>query len=199
MFYAVETNDEKLVQLFTQYGGEVNCFASYKDCHRIPLLGFAIINALRLEQPTTAMTATLLSLGATAEVIPRAFYNPFTKDLPVNGPPKDTLTDLHDPQRSWCESKETRKALARAVDLTQRYYLHKSTMIPKPRKRHWQVTRLQHAEPLWEVPYLLIGQIPAATMVMEKMVNNLVTQPKKPMVLVFAGIALSFSLHGYGC
>lgn len=70
MFYAVETNNEKLVQLFTQYGGNVNCFATYKNCHRIPLLGFAIINALRLEQPTTAMIATLLSLGATAEVIP---------------------------------------------------------------------------------------------------------------------------------
>lgn len=72
-------------------------------------------------------------------------------------------------------------------------------MIPKPKERHWQVTRLQQAEPLWEVPYLLIGQVPAATMVMEKMVNNLVTISKKPMVLVFAGTARSFSLHGYGC
>ena len=194
MFYAAETNNEKMVQLFTQYGGDVNCFARYQSCHEIPLLGFAIINALRLEQPTSAMIATLLSLGASAEVIPRAFYDPFTTDLPGNGPLKDTLTDLNDPQRSWCESKWSRKALARALDLTQRYYLHKSTMIPKPRKRHRQVTKLQRAEPLWEVPYLLIGQIPAATMVTERIVTNLVIQSRKPMVLVFAGISsLTFS------
>lgn len=187
MFYAVETNDKKLVQAFALYGGDVNCFATYQDCHRIPLLAFAIINSLRLDQPTTPMVATLLSLGATAEVIPKAFYDPFSEDLPVNGPRKEKLSDLNDPQRSWCESKETRKTLAKALDLTQRYYLQKSTMIPKPRQRHRQVTKLRNAEPLWEVPYLLIGQIAASLMVVERMVTNLVIQSKKPMVLVFAG------------
>ena len=82
------------------------------------------------------MIATLLSLGATAEVIPRAFYNPFNEDLPVSDPAKDNITDLHGPQKSWYDSKETQKALVRAFDLTQRYCLHKSTMIPKPRERH---------------------------------------------------------------
>ena len=57
------------------------------------------------------MIATLLSLGTTAEVIPRAFYNPFNEDLPVGGPAKDNITDLHGPQKSWYELKETRKAL----------------------------------------------------------------------------------------
>ena len=35
MFYAVaiETNNEKLVQFFVQYGDDMNCFASYEDCH----------------------------------------------------------------------------------------------------------------------------------------------------------------------
>jgi hypothetical protein len=187
IFYAVEQNNEKMVQLFTRFGGDVRCFASYQNCHRVPLLGFAIINALRLEQPTSAMIATLLSLGATAEVIPRAFYDPFTEDLPVNGPRKEDLKDLDDPRRSWCESKDTRKHLAKALDFTQRYYLHKSTIVPQPVERHRQVTQLQNAEPLWEVPYLLIGQIPAATMVIEQILNSLVIDDKKPMVLVFAG------------
>lgn len=187
MFYAVETNKNKLVQALAQYGGDVNCYAAFQGCHRIPLLAFAIIHSPRLQQPTTPMVATLLSLGATAEVIPKAFYDPYSEDLPVKGPLKEKLSDLDDPRKSWCESKETRKTLARALDLTQRYYLFKSTMIPKPKRRHRQVTAVWNAEPLWEVPYLLIGQIPAATIVTERMVTNLVSRSKKPIVLVFAG------------
>lgn len=187
MFYAVESNKERLVRIFVQYGGDMKCLATYRDCHRIPLLAFAVINALKLDRPTTAMVATLLSLGATADVIPKAFYDPFFEDLPINGPSKDKITDLSDLGKSWCESKETRKSLARALDLTQRYYLYKSTMIPQPGPAHRQITRLYDADPLWEVPYLLIGQIAAAAMVTERMVTNLVIPSKKPMVLVFAG------------
>ncbi|KAN0078812.1 hypothetical protein V8E54_005325 [Elaphomyces granulatus] len=33
IYSAVETNNEKLVQLFTQYEGDVNCITSYEDCH----------------------------------------------------------------------------------------------------------------------------------------------------------------------
>ena len=90
----------------------MNCFATSQGCHRIPLLAFAIVNSLRISQTTTTMVATLLGLGATAEVIPKAFYDQFSEDLPVNGPRKEKLSDLNDSQRSCCESKETRKTLA---------------------------------------------------------------------------------------
>lgn len=93
MFYAAQTNNEKIIRLIANYGPNLDIVS---DEGKIPLLAYVIINGLIIQQDTSAVLNILLSLGATAEVIPKAFYSPYDVDLPTGGPRQDQLTDLQD-------------------------------------------------------------------------------------------------------
>lgn len=188
MFYAVATNDEWIIREFARFDGDVN--SVYGD-DKIPLLAFAVINSENLQGETTLAVATLLSLGANADVIPKAFYSPFCVDLPDSGPDEDGMPDLDDDKRRWCSSEVARRKLAKNLSLTQRYYMEKSTKIKKPSIRARQVAKLRAAEPLLGVPYFLIGQTAASSLVIDHllsyMARGIVHQSKRPLVMVFAG------------
>lgn len=82
-FYAAQTNNEKIIRLIVNYGPNLDIMS---DEDRTPLLAYVIINGLIIQQDTAAALNVLLSLGATAEVIPKAFYSPYDMDLPTGGP-----------------------------------------------------------------------------------------------------------------
>jgi hypothetical protein len=183
MFYAVATNDERVIRACAAFGGDVNAVFEWGN---VPVLAFAIINADNIQRETTLAVATLLSLGAKATVIPRAFYTPFCRDLPDSGPDEDELDDLGDEDKSWCTAS-ARKRLAGTLNLTQRYYMEKSIATKKPSVRHRQVAIRRNAEALLGIHYFLIGQTSAATSLMQKLLSYMLLPSKRPLVLVFAG------------
>lgn len=188
IFYASQTNNEKIIRFVAGYGANLD-IVSDKD--KIPLLAYTIINSQIIQQDTSAAVITLLSLGATAEVFPTAFYSPYNVDLAAGGPLEDRLTDLMDENKKWCQYSSMRSKLTDALNITYRYYLDKSTKVPKPQPREKQVAELKGVAPLLGIPYTIIGQTTAATILRNSLLTYMARKKgprnKKPLVLVFAG------------
>jgi ATP-dependent Clp protease ATP-binding subunit ClpA len=183
MFYVIETNKDELVRTYVSYGGDPT--AIHKPS-KVPLLAFAIMHSENIQTDTTLMTATLLSLGASPNVIPSAFYLPYLQDLPEAGPSDEDLTDLDDESKQWCKG-EARLKLSRTSTLSQRYYLERASKTKKPSVRQTQVAQKRNAEPLLGIANFLIGQNMAAKTLLDKLLSHLTVPSKKPLTLVFAG------------
>ena len=187
IFFVVATNDPELLRTWVAYGGDV---AAIHEGSKVPLLAFAIIHSDISKMDTTLLVATLLSLGASPRVIPRAFYTPYSQDLPEDGPDDKNLTDINDDEnKRWC-TNAARAKLAKTTNLTQRYYLDRADKMKVLSRRYMQVAKRQKAEPLLGLPYFLIGQAMAADLLKQKLLSYLVlshTGKSKPLVLVFAG------------
>lgn len=183
MFYVVETNNEDILRTWVAYGGDPR--AMHKPSG-VPLLAFTIMHSENIRADTTLMTATLLSLGASPDVIPSAFYSPYLQDIPENGPSDENLHDLSDAKKSWCRDT-ARVKLARTSTLSQRYYLERAAKTKKPSRRHTQVAQRMKAEPLLGIANFLIGQTAAAKSLLATLLAHLTEPGKKPLVLVFAG------------
>lgn len=183
IFFVVETNKEELLRTWVAYGG--NPTAIHKQSGT-PLLAFAIMHSENIQTDTTLMTATLLSLGASPDVIPSAFYLPYIQDLRETGPKDDSLKDLGDENKKWCKGTG-RVKLARTSTLSQRYYLERAAKTKKPSIRQTQVAQKRNAEPLLGIANFLIGQTTAAKTLLDKLLSHLTVPSKKPLVLVFAG------------
>ncbi|KAH6678223.1 P-loop containing nucleoside triphosphate hydrolase protein [Halenospora varia] len=182
MFYAVATNDEWVVRTFIAYGGDVNCIERRTQA---PLLAYAIVVSGEIEEDTSLIVTTLLSLGASPNAIPSAFFTPYCKDLPDSSPPEGQL-ELSSDQEKWC-TKSNRTKLAKTAHLTIRYYLDRASKAKKPSVRHRQIALRRNAEALLGIPHFLIGQTMAANRLLQKLLSHLVVPSKKPLVLVFAG------------
>ena len=183
IFYVVETNKEDILRLWISYGGNVSAVHGPSN---VPLLAFAIMHSENIQADTTLMTATLLGLGASPDVIPSAFYSPYLQDLPEHGPSDDSLKDLTDEQKSWCKDI-ARGKLARTCTLSQRYYLERAAKTKKPSRRQHQVAERMKAEPLLGIANFLIGQTTAAKALLDTLLAHITEPGKKPLVLVFAG------------
>ncbi|KAF1996576.1 P-loop containing nucleoside triphosphate hydrolase protein [Amniculicola lignicola CBS 123094] len=183
MFFVVASNNEMLLRLCVGYGGDVN--ATYGP-RKIPLIGFAVINSDIIQNDTTLIVATLLSLGAKCTTIPKAFYSPFCTDLPIEGPDEADLHDIQDKNKQWCTSF-VRSWLAKSLNLSQRYYLEKALHTKKASLRQKQVALRRNAEGLLGIHYFLIGQTMAARWLMQKLLSYMILPSKRPLVLVFAG------------
>lgn len=185
IFYAVATNNDQIVRTWIEYGGNPD---AVEPGLRLPLLAFAIMYADTIGQDTTAVVMTLLSLGADASVIPKAFYCPFLRDIPPTGPDAQELTDLGDLNKAWCTDFFIAK-LARAFNLTQRYFIEKNLRSRKPSIRHKQVAEQHSVTPLFHLPFFLIGQGVAVSILIESLLSYLLIPSEKPLVLFFAGIS----------
>ena len=183
IFYAVATNDEKLIRTWIKQGGDAN---AVEKIHGFPLLAFAILNTLDIHKDTTAMVTTLLSLGADAGVIPRAFFTPFLQDPPVEGPDPRVVTDIDEPKKKWCK-RYIWPSLARVINISQRYFLEKTTKDKPASARQNQVALAHNATELLGISYFMIGQATAASSVIKKLLAHLALPTSKPLVLVFAG------------
>lgn len=183
IFFAVATNNEDMVRLWTGYGASVT---SVHQSSKMPLLAFAIMLSEIIQADTTLIVATLLSLGASPRSIPKAFYTPFCEDLRDDVAIDESLKEMDDDTKSWCKGA-TRLILARSTDLSQRYYLERADNTKKPSVRHRQIATRQNAQALLGIPYFLIGQTLAANLLLQKLLSYLTIPSKRPLVLLFAG------------
>ena len=183
IFYVVETNREELLRAWIAFGGDLTVIHKRSG---VPLLAFAIMLSENIKTDTTLMTATLLGLGASPNVIPSAFYTPYLQDLPETGPNDEKLTDLSDENKKWCVGA-ARLKIARTTTLSQRYYLERAATTKKPSIRQTQVAQKRNAESLLGIANFLIGQTMAAKTLLDKLLSHLTVPSKKPLVLVFAG------------
>lgn len=183
MFYVTATNDESIIRAWIAYGGDVT---ATHEASETPLLAFAIMHSETIQTDTTLIVATLLSLGASPQVIPTAFYTPYCQDLPDNGPDDKMLDDMNDETRHWL-TNAARAKLARTTNLTQRYYLDRAAKTKKPSIRHRQIALRRNAEALLGIPYFLIGQTIAANRLLQKLLSHIMVASKRPLVLAFAG------------
>ncbi|KAN0070517.1 P-loop containing nucleoside triphosphate hydrolase protein [Elaphomyces granulatus] len=188
MFFVVATNNPAILQTWVTYGGDV---AAIYEGSKVPLLAFAIIQSEIIQMDTTLLVATLLSLGASPQVIPRAFYAPYCQDLPEDGPDDENLAeDINEDDKKWC-TNAVRAKLAKTANLTQRYHLDRAAKMKNLSKRYKQVALRRKAEALLGIPYFLIGQTMAVNLLLQKLLSYMLLVPtctqRKPLVLVFAG------------
>lgn len=185
IFYAVARNDDRIVRTFVEHGADV-C-AIHKPSGT-PLLAFAIVHSETIQQDTTTIVATLLSLGASPTLIPSDLYAPYYQDLPEHGQTPETpeIPESTSDVIRWC-TKAARSRLQKTANLTQRYHLDRATKIKKVSIRQRQVAELKKAEPILGIPYFLVGQTLASSRLLEILLSHLVVPKERPLVLAFAG------------
>ncbi|KXJ85108.1 P-loop containing nucleoside triphosphate hydrolase protein [Microdochium bolleyi] len=182
IFYAAATNDDLILRTWIENGADVSAIHVPSGT---PLLAFAIIHGERSRKDTTAILATLLSLGASPLVIPVDLYTPYMRDLDEDkDSSQTTLSD--EPLTAWC-SNSARQKLVQNLNLVQRYYLERATKLKQPSIRLRQVAHWRKATPLLGIQYFLIGQTIASNTLLTKLVGYLTLPTHKPLVLVFAG------------
>jgi hypothetical protein len=185
MFYVVARNSDTILRLMVQYGGNVNATWGTPP---VPLLVFTIINSQTIEHETTACVATLLSLGADVSTVPKSFYTPFDEDLPAQGPIEEQLQkDWEVPERQWSQTENTRRLFAETLNITQRYYLDRSSKLERPSERQKWVANRNDSGDIFGIPYFLIGQTAASDLLTKHFLHYMLRQHTEPLVLVFAG------------
>jgi len=185
VFYAVESNDPAMLRLWAAHGADISATHPQSG---IPLLAYAIILGDVLDgSDTSTMVATLLSLGASPKVVPEPFYQPYTRDLPSDGPCMDDENGSEPKEEwQWC-TPVARKRLAQAANLTQRYYLDRATRLKRAGVRHRQIAVRRNAEAILGIQYFLIGQTLASNRLLRKLLSYITLPSKRPLVLAFAG------------
>ncbi|KAI0841339.1 P-loop containing nucleoside triphosphate hydrolase protein [Hypoxylon sp. FL0890] len=181
-FYVVETNDAELVRYWIKYGGDPN---ATHGILRFPLLAFAILRGARARLQATRTVETLLRLGASPRVIPAAYYNPFDRDVPENGPDEKELYDIGD-DKFWC-TPELRPRLAAALSFTQRYRLWQASRQEPTTGRERTLAIRKDAVEILGLQYTIIGQRVAAWSLRKSFLVHLAMPFRKPLVLLFAG------------
>jgi len=189
IFYAVATNDENILRTWVEYGGDIN---AKEPRTGIPLLAFTVLRTLSSNEDTTTVMMTLLSLGADISVLPRVLYFPCIDD-PVDKLHRNLWhIDFKDPQKTWCQEWVSTK-LATSINLTQRYFLEKTSQDKGPSSRQEQVTRVHDATALLGVKHFLIGQSSATRTVSDTLIKRMALPTSKPLVMAFTGTYFAFN------
>jgi hypothetical protein len=179
LYYAIERNSIEAVQILLEYGINPD---EHKPCFSIPPLAFAIIHGRSAAVNTTEVVKQLLAYGADPNIIPSDMWAEFLKDPKAHG------SWFGHRSSSWC-NEEVRAVLAPAFHLTHRYSLSRADRISKNRKRKLQIATKNDMANLFKIPYFMIGQLPSANLIMNRVYSHIGNQnyKKKPLVLAFVG------------
>lgn len=183
IFYAVESNNEEMVRLLIEYGASTS---AVHEASQVPLLAFAIMCGETLQIDTTNMVCVLLSKGASAGVIPMDLFTPYIRDTTASVERRAEKEIGGIDETAWC-SQGTKARLAKNINLTQRYFLEKSTKLKPPSTKRRQIARLKNCQGLLGIPYFLIGQSVATERLVQRLLTHLMMPTKQPLVLCFAG------------
>ncbi|KAI1387329.1 P-loop containing nucleoside triphosphate hydrolase protein [Hypoxylon trugodes] len=183
MFYIVSTNDVGIIRQWIKYGGNPN--ATWGP-EAFPLVAFSIFHGAKTMKKASSTLATLLRFDANPRLIPKAFYDPYCVDLPEGGPAEEILHDINDGNKRWC-TEEVRAYLAKALNLSQRYSLYRSSKLSPPTKRQKTVLDRQEADEVLGLHQMIVGQSIATRWLQRKLLIYLAQQKRRPFILVFAG------------
>ncbi|KAI0970147.1 P-loop containing nucleoside triphosphate hydrolase protein [Xylaria arbuscula] len=185
IFYTVHTDDLQLIRSWVKYGGDPT---AHHEPTQFPLLAYAILHRrdARTFQQATGTVETLLMLGASPFVVPRAFYTPFSRKLPESGPTAAELTDSVREGQTWCTPDLCRR-LVSALNITQRYRLWQASKIGTPSRRQKFVASRNKAESVFGLQYMIVGQSIAVEAIKSRLIAQLVLESSKPLVFIFAG------------
>ncbi|KAI0179498.1 P-loop containing nucleoside triphosphate hydrolase protein [Hypoxylon sp. FL1284] len=183
MFYIVSTNDVDLIREWVRRGGDPN--ATWGP-DALPLVAFSVLRGGRTLRQSAKTLATLLRFGAHSWVIPKAFYDPYCRDLPEGGPATEELGDLGDHNKQWC-TPELHGPFTKALSLTQRYDLYRSSKVKPHSGREKEVLNRQGAGEVMGVHQMIVAQSIATRWLKRKLTVYLALQKRKPLILVFAG------------
>lgn len=184
LFAAVEARRLDVFRLLLHLGADSN---EKIMPQRIPIMGFAILDAAKDENDMTDFVVALLARGANPQSIPRHMWTEYistpcrgSRDLVQKG------EDLDEAAR-WCRAQGYEELLAGQLHLTLRYFLNKAWELPRLGSRRLQVAKLHEITPLLETPYRIIGQEHAITMVIEKLISHVAGMKAMPLVMIYAG------------
>ena len=181
LFFAVERNSPELVSLLCKAGANLGDRA-YPSC--LPVLAYCVISAEYGLSDTTETLVALLAAGATSSDIPKDMWEEYI-EAPKTSSPKE---GRQNPKELWCNT-EFRAALCRNLTLSQRYYLWKATLLPAIKGREQAISNAFRTQKLYQIPYHIVGQLPAANQVIKSVACHLLiplTEPE-PLALLFAG------------
>jgi hypothetical protein len=184
IFYAVATNNEDIIQIWIDHGGDANAIDGR---FQVPLLAFAILNSLTIKADTTAVVVTLLAHGANHSVIPSAYYASCLQDMSINALATAELSDTANEERGWCNDF-FRQRLAKAMNISQRYVLSRSQIYRQPSIRRMQAAARYNVTGLFGLPFFITGQDIAIKVLTERLLSYHVISSTKPLVLMFAGV-----------
>ncbi|KAI1491148.1 P-loop containing nucleoside triphosphate hydrolase protein [Biscogniauxia mediterranea] len=182
MFYVVSTNNVGIIREWIKHGGNPNATWGPND---FPLIVFSILKGGQTMAQASKTLATLLRFGAEPRVIPKPFYDPYCQDLPDDGQVQEDL-DNPDINRRWCTA-EVRACLAKALSLSQRYDLYRSSKVKPHSGREKEVLARKGAEEVLGLHQMIVAQSIATRWLQRKLLVYLARQKKRPLILVFAG------------
>lgn len=183
LFYAIEINDADCVRTLLSYGAKVS---EAIDHYNVPALAFAVMCSHFTVVNPLEVIKVLLSFGADPRVIPEDMRCNY---LDTPSPLAPRIVAGQGGQATAWRTNGHRQLLAKELDLSVRYYLHKASIMPATKARAMQLARAHKYAPLLTVPYLIIGQHYACNQVVNVITSHLGMNVKSPLVLTFAGLS----------
>ena len=154
MFYLIPTKNISIIREWIKHGGDPNATSGTDS---FPLIAFSILKGGRNMRQASWMLTTLLGCGAEPRVIPKAFYDPFCRDLPEDGPSQEELHDIDDDNKRWCTA-DVRAHLTKALNLSQRYDLYRSSKVKPHSDREKELLVRQGAGEVLGLHQMMVAQ-----------------------------------------
>ncbi|KAF2762063.1 P-loop containing nucleoside triphosphate hydrolase protein [Pseudovirgaria hyperparasitica] len=183
LFYAVASMHVDVVGLLVGLGGDINVALPSRPGLSIPLIAFAALEGwcrLRRHQGTE-MIRKLLALGADHELIPRDMWEDY-----IRAPAKLAPPGALPPKATWCSGR-IRIALAKALNLTDRYLLFTAEEYKSPSRLQSQILSDTQSKSLFELPFYVVAQRYAIERIQKSLMSHIVVQDRRPLVLIFGG------------
>ena len=182
LFFAISRNAPNFVKLILEHSlpGRGPRVRSKTD--DIPALGYTVLLASRKLCNTLEVFKILLAHGANPEELPIDMWQHYLQR------PEESMSPIFvgNPESQWCE-KEHRKEIARHLTLSHRYLLWKASIQPIRVAHELYAAEKNSISALNQLPYCLVGQSPATKLVSDHIFHHVITNSKKPLVMMFAG------------
>ncbi|KAL8834465.1 MAG: hypothetical protein Q9176_007489 [Flavoplaca citrina] len=180
LFFAVERNCSELVHLLCGAGADP---AQTPLLTGFPVLAYCIISAEYQLSDTADVIFKLLAMGASPYDLPQDMWCDYIKNPAKIGP---RLPTIEMAKYIWC-SPDIRAALCRTFNLLQRYQFKMASLLPGRTARSKQVAAAFEITPLFEIPFQIVGQRPAARTTQEWIMSHALHHIEIPLVLLFTG------------
>ncbi|CAI6331887.1 unnamed protein product [Periconia digitata] len=183
LYYAAQRNSSQLVSILLQNGVDVPDIDTGLD---IPLIAFVVIYGYVEAVDSSQVLKVLLSSGVDPMIIPMDMWQNYLETPQETANTANPLPEVALERSAWCTSK-LRSLLTNALHLTHRYLLRLASELAPLRPRMLHIATANSMLELTKLPYYLVGQRPAADIVMKRAYSHVSLNSKMPLVMAFAG------------